>query len=314
MNNYKFSIAIPAYKSTYLADAIESCINQSYSNFEVIIVDDASPEDLYSIVCKYTDKRIHYYRNEKNCGALNVVDNWNICLSHCSGDYVICMGDDDKLLPCCLEEYTKLIEKYPGLGIYHGWTEIIDEESKFYKIQERRPEWESVYSMIWHKLEKNRKVYIGDWLFDVKQLRADGGFYKIPMAWGSDEVSSYRAAIPKGCANTQTLCFQYRENRHTLSRSNNGDLKVIGVNEKKKWIEDFLKVIPTDELDLKYYSLLPKSVKRYFLIKTSMTIKEDMIISPLRLFHWIKERKKYNLRLPVIFYSFFEALRSRITK
>jgi glycosyltransferase involved in cell wall biosynthesis len=129
----KFSILIPAYKKAYLQECIDSILRQSYERFELIIVDDASPEDLYSIVSLYSDPRIKYYRNGKNCGAINVVDNWNICLSYAAGDYVICMGDDDKLLPNCLEEYVKLIEKYPGVGLLHGWTEIIDEDSTAYQ-------------------------------------------------------------------------------------------------------------------------------------------------------------------------------------
>ena len=72
-----FSVLIPAYKRKFLCDAISSCLIQTYKNFEIIIVDDASPEDLKSVVDQFHDSRIKYYRNEKNCGAINVVDNWN---------------------------------------------------------------------------------------------------------------------------------------------------------------------------------------------------------------------------------------------
>ena len=75
--NSLFTIAIPAYKSKFLGEAIESCLSQTYSNFEVVIVDDASPEDLKSVVDRFHDDRIRFYRNEKNCGAVDVVDNWN---------------------------------------------------------------------------------------------------------------------------------------------------------------------------------------------------------------------------------------------
>ena len=113
-----FSIIIPAFKKTFLDEAIQSVCTQTYQDWELIIVDDCSPENLYAIVEPYLkDQRIRYYRNEKNCGAVDVVDNWNICFSYCKGDYVICMGDDDRLLPCCLAEYKTLIEKYPGLNV-----------------------------------------------------------------------------------------------------------------------------------------------------------------------------------------------------
>ena len=87
----KFTIAIPAYKKEYLEEAIRSVMAQSFADFELLILDDDSPNDLQSIVCKFNDKRIRYYRNERNVGALNVVKNWNKCLDLAEGEYIICM-------------------------------------------------------------------------------------------------------------------------------------------------------------------------------------------------------------------------------
>ena len=92
---------------------------------------DASPYDLDSIVSQYSDPRIRYFKNKKNCGARDVVDNWNICLSHATGDYLICMGDDDNLTPRCLQDFAELIGKYPELDLFHARSEIIDDDSKF---------------------------------------------------------------------------------------------------------------------------------------------------------------------------------------
>lgn len=215
----KFSITIPAYKQKYLSEAIESCLAQTYQEFEVIIVDDASPEDLKSVVDKFDDTRIRYYRNEKNCGALNVVDNWNICLSYATGDYVICMGDDDKLLPNCLETYASLMEKYPNLSIYHGLTEIIDENSEVSNIQEARPEREGVFSMINGRLRNHRLQYIGDWAMSRERLNQMHGYVKKPMAWGSDDLTAYQLALQNGVANSQIPIFQYRVSSLTISNS-----------------------------------------------------------------------------------------------
>ena len=215
----KFSITIPAYKQKYLYKAIESCLAQTYKDFELIIVDDASPEDLKSMVDRCQDSRIRYYRNEKNCGALHVVDNWNICLGYTKGDYVICMGDDDRLLPNCLEEYSKLIDKYPDLDIYHGMTEIIDENGNLTNMQEARPEREGMYSMISGRLRNSRLQYIGDWLFKRTALEQLNGYVNMPMAWGSDDLTAYTIAKNKGVANTQIPVFQYRISSLTISNS-----------------------------------------------------------------------------------------------
>ena len=68
MNNITFSILIPAYKSSYLRKCLDSVLSQTYKNYEIIIVDDDSPEDLKSIVDEYPTSQIKYFRNEKNCG------------------------------------------------------------------------------------------------------------------------------------------------------------------------------------------------------------------------------------------------------
>ncbi|WP_201286830.1 glycosyltransferase family 2 protein [Klebsiella pneumoniae] len=77
MSDIKFSIGIPAYKAKYLYNCIESILNQTYTNFELIIVNDASPEDLDTLVSRFNDERIIYSTNEKNYGAEEVIGNWN---------------------------------------------------------------------------------------------------------------------------------------------------------------------------------------------------------------------------------------------
>lgn len=231
----KFSVTIPAYKSQYLREAIESVTSQTYADWELIIVDDCSPEDIKSIVLPYlTDKRIKYYRNEKNCGAANVVDNWNICLGYCLGDYVICMGDDDKLLPECLEVLCKIIDKYPNLNVYHTRTEIIDEKDQVTEILEERPEREDALSLM-TKRWKKRKQFIGDFCFSRKHLVSCDGYYAVPFAWGSDDITLFRAALPSGIANVNKIGFQYRENRCSISLSHYEAGKVSATLLQKKW-------------------------------------------------------------------------------
>ena len=153
----KFSILVPAYKDLFLKECIDSILSQTYADFELIIANDCSPFDIDGIVSQYTDDRIIYYKNERRFGAVELVKNWNQCLAHANGDYVICMGDDDKLLPNCLSDYVDLIKKYPNLDLYHMRTQVIDENSNIINIQEDRPDRESVYSIIWHYWNKRRQ-------------------------------------------------------------------------------------------------------------------------------------------------------------
>ena len=240
-----FSITIPAYKARFLDEAIKSVISQTYQDWQLVIVDDCSPEDLKGIVEPYlADSRVEYYRNEKNCGAVDVVDNWNICLSHCTGDYVICMGDDDRLLPCCLAELSKTIDKYPELNVYHLQTEIIDESGKIIETLEERPEQEDVLSLMTKRWE-GRKQYIGDFCYSRKHLNAFGGYYPLPYAWGSDDITLFRAALPSGIANVSRTGFQYRENQYSISLAHNDAEKVATVLLQREWYQKaFAELIP----------------------------------------------------------------------
>lgn len=295
----KFSITIPAYKAKFLKECIDSILAQSYKDFELIIVNDASPENLDSIVKQYSDSRIRYYVNEKNCGAINVVDNWNKCLQYAKGDFIICMGDDDKLKLNCLEEYVKLINKYPDLGVYHAWTEIIDEKSDFYKFQQPRPEWEGCLSLIYNRW-KGRSQYIGDFCFDTYKLRQDGGFYKLPLAWASDDITAARAARYGGIANTQVPCFQYRENRMSISSSGNIDVKIDACIQEREWYIKFLeecaeRIKNDDGIENKYYSLIQSELDIHIQRNIRSGITDALIHNPFKVFTYMQRKRTYHL-------------------
>lgn len=310
MDKIKFSIVIPAYKATYLEECLDSVLKQTYPYFEIIILNDASPEKVKEIVDSYTDPRIFYFENEVNIGAVDVVKNWNKCLSLSTGDYIICMGDDDKLLPNSLDEYLKLIRQFPNVAVYHGWTEIIDENSLICDIQEPRPIIESVYSMMYYRW-KGRKQYIGDFLFNRKKLKQNGGFVYFPMAWGSDDATAYMMA-KNGIVNTQVPVFQYRVNSQTISKSGNVFLKLQGYEAFVKWIDVFLQEKPIDHIDLIHYNLLLKEKDVYF-----KRNKRDWIINYikdkgfLRLVFWLGQYKKYGLGKQEMFMVILSYLKFR---
>ena len=299
----KFSVLIPAYKKQYLQECIESVLSQSFNDYEIVIVDDCSPEDIKSVVHLFNDSRISYYRNVKNFGAVDVVSNWNQCLAYATGDYVICMGDDDKLLPNCLEEYARLIAKYPGLGVYHGWTEIIDEHSLFKDITASRIEYESVYSLIWNRWNGRIQQFIGDFAFDRKKLIDKGGFYKQPLAWASDDITSVIMAEEKGIANTSSIVFQYRVSPSTISSKSGYKTKIDAIRDEKKWFQAFLKKETSEEINKKYKKSIENCFENHFNKKYVIYITRDIKKNRIRFFYWLWYSKAYNLSYSYILYS-----------
>ncbi len=234
----KFSILIPAYKDIFLKEAIDSVLSQTYKDFELIIVNDASPFNVDSIVSQYKDSRIHYYINTKNCGAKDVVDNWNICLSYASGDYLLCMGDDDCLSPTCLEEYCNAIIKFPDVEIFHAGTVVIDEKSVKVETLEIRPEFESVFSLI----PSIQPSGLGSYLYRTESLRSNGGFFKLPYGWTSDFVSAIMVAKDKGIVNIQTVEFQFRGSSQQISHDMKCiEDKIVALIHYRQWVLSFLR-------------------------------------------------------------------------
>ena len=305
----KFSVTIPAYKKRFLAEAIESVLAQSYRDFELVIVNDCSPEDLEPIVRRYSDTRIHYYSNETNHGAVSVVDNWNICLNHCAGDYVICMGDDDRMLPYCLDEYAKLIEKYPHLNVYHAWTRIIDESGEVTSVLEPRPERESVFALVYYRWT-GRRQYIGDFCYRTQHLRDNGGYFKLPLAWGSDDITAVRAASTNGIANTGSICFEYRISNLTISSGTDfTEVKLKASLLEKRWYDDWLSRTVSKEVlseqDRWFLMRLRTIEDGTFRRRMVEEVLNEVGYNKLRFFYWLFRLRKYEIPTKFFIKSMF---------
>lgn len=94
----------------YLRMAIESILGQTYTNFELIISDDESTDETWSIIQSYQDLRIKAFRNKNNIGEY---PNRNKVLAKASGKYLIYIDGDDVLYPHGLELMTRMLEAFP---------------------------------------------------------------------------------------------------------------------------------------------------------------------------------------------------------
>lgn len=255
----RFTVGIPAFKGKYFEECLKSVLNQSFIDYEVVIVDDASPDSLKEIVDKFQDDRIHYYCNNKNIGAEHVVLNWNKCLEKAKGEFFLLLGDDDVLERKFLEEFNNLILAYNHLDVFHCRTREIDEDSKVTCLTPAMPEYESVFDNIWHRIKGYRIQFISDFVFRTSALVDNGGFFIAPLAWASDDITVYQICGSKGIAHTNKILFNYRRNSSTISSTGPVKLKLKAIDIEKNWIEDFLKKDMADEDD----RLLKKCILDY---------------------------------------------------
>ena len=128
------SVLMSVYKekTTYLREAIESILNQTYTDFEFVIVGDTPLSDRerkFGVIEEYAskDSRIKFYPNENNIGLTKSL---NVGLSHCSGKYIARMDADDISVPTRLEKQVVFMESNPKILASSAWFEFIDEGGK----------------------------------------------------------------------------------------------------------------------------------------------------------------------------------------
>ena len=121
-NNPKVSVIIPSYNSAaFLDEAILSVLNQTFTDFELIIHDDCSTDNTDAIVKKYlADPRVSYYKNDKNLG---LGGNWNKALRYARGEYIKFLMSDDKFHPQLLEKFVPIMDEHPNVSLITSYRE-----------------------------------------------------------------------------------------------------------------------------------------------------------------------------------------------
>jgi glycosyltransferase involved in cell wall biosynthesis len=125
----RLSIGLPVYNAErFLSEAIESLLNQSFDDFELIICDNASTDATEALSRRFAerDKRVRYYKNETNVGA---APNFNKTFELARGDYFKWMAGDDCCGPDFLARCVEVLDRDPGVVLAYPGAMIIDENS-----------------------------------------------------------------------------------------------------------------------------------------------------------------------------------------
>ena len=124
----KVSIVIPAYNhEKYVGEAIQSALDQTYQDFEIIITDDASTDNTAAEIKKIKDPRIKLTCFEKNQGGSVAANNG---IQQSNGQYIAILNSDDVFLPDKLEKQVKFLDEHENIGAVFGYAKIIDEDGK----------------------------------------------------------------------------------------------------------------------------------------------------------------------------------------
>jgi glycosyltransferase involved in cell wall biosynthesis len=121
------SVIIPSYNhERFVEECIQSVLNQTYQDFEIIITDDASIDRTVELIEQFKDSRIKLFRHLQNKGASVAANN---CVAHSRGKYIAMLSSDDAWYPEKLEVQVKYLEQHPEIGAVFGKVEWVDETS-----------------------------------------------------------------------------------------------------------------------------------------------------------------------------------------
>ena len=263
------SVIVPVYNvSNYLKECVDSIINQSYKNIEILLIDDGSTDDSGKICDKYAkkDKRIKVFHKEN--GGLS--DARNVGLDNCSGEYICFIDSDDfvtnnyvELLYAAIKENSTLLSQcgfsrynngLSGDNVCYDNNKVINKDDFFYDNFTKH---QIDNTVVWNKLYS--KKLLGKIRFEKGKIHEDEFFtYKI-----IDKVD--RISIISDCL------YMYRVNESSITRRkyNVNRLAVLDAFMEKevyfknkgdeRIYKEFINVYA--ELLLEHYSLVKKFLK-----------------------------------------------------
>lgn len=131
------TIAIPTFnRAPLLADCVRSALSQTYSNFEIVVSDNASTDETQAVLSSFHDPRLRVVRQPQNIGLM---PNWNACLAEARGAFIVFVADDDRIAPWMLDRCVGLTMREPELQAVVALNdiELTEEKRKLPAISSR---------------------------------------------------------------------------------------------------------------------------------------------------------------------------------
>lgn len=311
------SIGLPIYKGKFLEEAINSVLNQTYGNFELILLNDGSPDNIDDIVNNFKDSRIKYYKNEYNYGLNNLIKTWNKCLELSKGEYFTLFADDDFYEENFLKYIVQYIEKYPSVNIFHSKVKIVNENNKLIGIVPSCPEYETGLEFIWHRIKGLRLHYAPDFVVKTTKLKEIGGFVNFPLGWCSDDATWFKIAIDNGIVYVKEAVLYRREYKMNISMSGNIIKRFEAIKLYEKWLDDFLSsyTIKNNEEGIIIFDINKTKLNTFNNYKMKLLLDKygENIFDIIGLIiFWIRNHNKYSLSIKLLIKALFRIIKKNI--
>jgi glycosyltransferase involved in cell wall biosynthesis len=194
MRTVKISICIPVTKIRFLYQAIESAYNQKGCDFEIIVSENEADGDVASIISRFPQGSIRHIRST---GKLSAVENWNRAIGLASGEWVICLCDDDILSDSTCATVLER-SRDSDLDVWHSRVGIINESGELISLGPSAADSETVLDFAYTRFKYGRPQFLSDFAYRRSALAQVGGFVKMPGGWFSDDATAIAVGALKG--------------------------------------------------------------------------------------------------------------------
>ena len=234
------SILMPVYNTAlYLREAMDSMLSQTFADFELIVLNDCSPDNAEEILDEYDDPRIVRYKGEKNVGLSNVL---NVGIELARGKYIARMDSDDISLPNRLQVQVDYLETHPEIDLVSVGMQLFGAKEDVW-IREQNPEKVKINALfqspVLHASSMWRKAS-----FEKHGLR-----YRQDMV-PSEDYDLWTRALTKGLALTNLPEVLYKYRIHpTQATYNLGKIEDKVLEVRKNYIHAALPSVSEKDLE-----------------------------------------------------------------
>lgn len=187
LETYKIAIIIPAIKRTFLRETLMSIFQQTVDNFHIYIGNDASTEDLESIVLDFPQDKITYKKFKTNLGSYDLISQWKRCIAMSNDEpWIWLFSDDDLMSPNCIEQFIAFARKHQA-DFYRFQARKIDEKDRIIR-ENTLPFKTNLDIFLNQKLSYKVESYAIECIFRRDVLKLFNKIPHTPLGWCFDDL------------------------------------------------------------------------------------------------------------------------------
>ncbi len=299
----KVSVVLTSYNhEKYIKEAIDSVLNQTYTDFELIIWDDASTDNSWNIINCYNDKRIIKFRNEYNRRAVYAIN--NSISEVAKGEYIAIHHSDDVWEPAKLKKQVEFLDNNQGCGAVFTAASIIDDNGDYFLNRKH------LYYSIFEQSNKNRFEWLRHFFYKGnglchpsvlirKNCFNECGFYRAGLAQLLDLDMWIRLCLKYEIYVIQDKLVRFRIRANEANAS--GNRPEVIIRDSNEWLiiaKNFLQISSYDDI----IKTFPSAVKYY----SSKGFNHKFVMSMIFLFDGKNKKQYLTLALETLFDLIFD--------